>query len=310
MTPQRWRKLQAFHMLMKTGSVTQAAEALSISQPAASKLLQALEAETRLVLFDRTRRNLLPTPDAVRLHVEVERLFRTASGIDDLANDIRSAGVGELRVAALPVFGLGPLPGWIAAFARLHPGIKVSFTVVPSPQVLRNVIAGEVDVGFARTSLREPTVTRQPLVELPGIIVMPQRHRLAARKSLVPKDLEGEAFISLSRQDEARETVDSLFESHGVSRQIGFETNLTAAACALAAEGAGVAMVFVFSPRLIQRGLVLRPIHPTVRFKMDTLTAVGRPTSEMTRQFLQFIHARLDELDLGGLSPRFGVGSC
>ena len=77
--------------------------------------------------------------------------------------------------------------------------------------------------------------------------------------------------------------------------------NNSNAACALAAEGAGIAMVFVFSPRLMQRGLVLRPIHPTVRFKMDTLTAVGRPTSEMTKQFLQFIHARLDALALGGL---------
>ena len=300
MTPQRWRKLQAFHMLMKTGSVTQAAEALSISQPAVSKLLQALEAETRLVLFDRSRRNLVPTPDAVRLHVEVERLFRTAGGIDDLANDIRSAGVGELRVAALPMLGIGPMPTWIAAFARLHPGIRVSFTVVPSLQVLRNVIAGEVDVGFARVGPSEPAVIRRTLAESPGVIVMPRRHHLAARKSLVPKDLEGEAFISLSRQDEARETVDSLFESHGVSRQIGFETNLAAAACALAAEGAGVAMVFVFSPRLIQRELVLRPIHPTVRFKMDVLTGVGRPTSELTKQFLQFVHARLDELALGG----------
>ena len=96
MTPQRLRKLQAFHLVMQTGSVTQAAEALSISQPAVSKLLQALEAETRLTLFDRARRRLLPTMDARRFHVEVDRLFRAASGIDHLVNEIRSAGVGEL----------------------------------------------------------------------------------------------------------------------------------------------------------------------------------------------------------------------
>jgi len=296
MTPQRWRKLQAFHMLMKTGSVTQAAEALSISQPAVSKLLQALEADTRLVLFDRSRRHLLPTPDAARLHEEVERLFRTASGIDDLANEIRSASVGELRVATLPALGIGPLPGWLAAFARLHPGIRVALTVVPSQQVMRSVIAGEVDVGFARTFLREPAVVRRTLAEIPGVIVMRRGHRLATRKLLAPRDLEGEAFISLSRQDEARELVDSLFESHGVSRQIGFETNLSAAACALAAEGTGVAMVFTIPSSPFSRGIVVRPIHPTVRFKMDVLTAVGRPTSDLTQRFVQFVYAQLGAL--------------
>ncbi|MEJ1976395.1 MAG: LysR family transcriptional regulator [Acetobacteraceae bacterium] len=119
MTPQRLRKLQAFHLVMQTGSVTQAAEALSVSQPAVSKLLQALESETRLTLFDRTRRRLLPTLDARRFHVEVERLFRTAAGIDHLANEIRSAGGPPPGSTISPT--KSARQGWESCGSRLCP---------------------------------------------------------------------------------------------------------------------------------------------------------------------------------------------
>ncbi|MEJ1976394.1 MAG: hypothetical protein WDN49_10125 [Acetobacteraceae bacterium] len=45
--------------------------------------------------------------------------------------------------------------------------------------------------------------------------------------------------MSLGRQDEARDLVDSLFESHGVARRLGFERNLAVTACGLVAGGAG-----------------------------------------------------------------------
>ena len=300
MTPQRLRRLQAFHLLMRTGSVTQTAEALSISQPAVSKLLQALEAETRLVLFDRTRRRLHPTADARRLHQEVERLFRTASGIDHLANEIRSAGVGELRIAVLPLLGARVLPLWLAGFAAGHPGLRASLMVVTSQRIVRTIAAEEADVGFALALTGDLGVARRPFTELPGVVVLPPAHRLAARPVLAPKDLEGEVFISLGRQDDARELVDSLFESHGVGRDLGIETNISAAACALVAGGAGVALVDPIAPMSFGADLVVRPIQPTVKFRIEILTPLGRPPSDLVERFVRLARARL--ADFGELT--------
>ncbi|CAH2598619.1 LysR family transcriptional regulator [Rhodovastum atsumiense] len=293
MTPQRLRRLHAFHLVMRTGSVTQAAEALSISQPAVSKLLQALEAETHLVLFDRSRRRLLPTPQATRLHLEVERLFRTATGIDHLANELRAAGPGELRIAALPLLGARTMPLWLATFARRHPGLRTSLEIRSSRQIARSIAAGEIDLGFALALSGALGVGRHPFMEIPAVIVLPRGHRLASRPSLVPRDLEGESFVSLGREDEARDLVDSLFESHRVKRKISIETNVSSAACALVAGGAGVALVDALTPALYSAEVVALPIQPTVRFKIEMLTMVGRPPSALIDKFTAFIAERL-----------------
>ena len=62
MTPRRLHQLEAFRAVMQSGSVTRAAEMLSLSQPAVTKLLRALEEETRLALFDRCLLYTSPSP--------------------------------------------------------------------------------------------------------------------------------------------------------------------------------------------------------------------------------------------------------
>jgi len=65
MTPSRLRQLEAFRAVMQSGSVSRAAQRMYLSQPAVTKLLRGLEDETGLPLFDRSRRHLQPTPEAV-----------------------------------------------------------------------------------------------------------------------------------------------------------------------------------------------------------------------------------------------------
>ena len=67
MTPSRLRQLEAFRAVMQSGSVSRAAQRMLLTQPAVTKLLRSLEDETGLPLFDRSRRHLQPTPEAVKL---------------------------------------------------------------------------------------------------------------------------------------------------------------------------------------------------------------------------------------------------
>ena len=60
------RQMEAFKTLMFAGSVTAAAELLRLSQPTISKLIAQLERSTRLRLFERRKRRLVPTQEAVQ----------------------------------------------------------------------------------------------------------------------------------------------------------------------------------------------------------------------------------------------------
>ncbi|HAD86250.1 MAG TPA: transcriptional regulator, partial [Rhodospirillaceae bacterium] len=69
------RQVEAFRAVFQTGSMTAAGELMGGSQPAVSRLIRDLEAETGLPLFERAGGRVIATPDAVALIREVERSF-------------------------------------------------------------------------------------------------------------------------------------------------------------------------------------------------------------------------------------------
>jgi DNA-binding transcriptional LysR family regulator len=293
------RQLEAFHAVMETGSVTRAAEILRVSQPAITKLVQALESETGLRLFDRARRRLLPTREALRLQTEVDRLFLTMNRIEHVANEIRSLGTGELHVAALPSLGLRFLPEALTEFRRRRPGVNVALTVTSSQNVVEMVQAGQVDLGFALPVVHSSAVVAEPLAHLPGVAVLPPDHRLAGRVLLAPEDLRDDPFVLLGREDRTRNMIDELFLRRGVVLQSMVQTHLSAAACEFVAAGAGVSIVDPVTAWFFRDRLAVRPMAPAIYFELFVITAISRPGSAMVDEFVAAVRRRLDLVTAG-----------
>ena len=120
------RHLEAFRAVMLSGSVTQAAQSLNLSQPAVSKMLAELEHQLGFQLFLRSRGSALTvTPEADAFFYEVERSFSGIAALKRVAEDIRNMATGTLRIAALPALAVSFLPRVIAAFRETHPGVTV-----------------------------------------------------------------------------------------------------------------------------------------------------------------------------------------
>jgi DNA-binding transcriptional LysR family regulator len=281
---------------MQTGSVTRAAELLSISQPAISKLLQSLEFDIGVTLFDRSRRRLTPTMEAARLHEHVDQFFKMANGVDGIANQLRSIGVGELRIASLPMLGIKFMPDLINRFCEAHKGLRVSLNVTGSRQVLTQIMSGQADIGFGHPSLGDEHITRESLAALPGVAILPHNHALATRDSLEPRDFENQPFISLGRENRIRHQIDGLFEKHNVTRQLDIETNYCDCACELVAGCSGVSIVDPFSASIARSRLVVKPMHPTINFAVDVLRPNSSPASLLVERFIRMARQRLSEV--------------
>ena len=76
------RQIEAFRAVVETGSVSQAADRLALSQPAVSKSVAAFEGQIGFPVFERRRGRLIPTAEALLLYDEVARVL---SGIDTIA---------------------------------------------------------------------------------------------------------------------------------------------------------------------------------------------------------------------------------
>jgi DNA-binding transcriptional LysR family regulator len=143
------RRLRHLLLLVEYGHFGRAAEALNISQPALTKSIQALEAELGVLLLDRKRGAVTLTAFG-ELVVLRSRVLLNAE--EDILHEIKLLSgleVGSLRVA------LGPYPSIVTgypALARLlarRPKISITVHVAGWRDVVRQVIAREVDLGLA-----------------------------------------------------------------------------------------------------------------------------------------------------------------
>lgn len=293
MTPRRFHQLQAFTAVMQLGSVSRAADSLLLTQPAVTKLLRALEEETGLGLFDRRRRRLVATHEARRFEQEVARLFATARQVDRLADNMRGAGLGELRVAAMPSLGAAFIPRLLARFARQSKGLRVDITVTGSPEVHELVQSGQVDLGFANPVVAGGAMAAAQTFRLPGVLLLPPGHRLARRRQVALGELTGEKQVALSRQTGVRDLLDELFEQQGVAPVPIAETQSAAAACAMAAGGLGFAIVDAATAGCHGEGAVAIRLPPDVTFPVHVLAPPGRPLSVLAAQFLAMVEAAM-----------------
>jgi DNA-binding transcriptional LysR family regulator len=287
MTPRRLHQLEAFRAVMHGGSVTRAAEILSLSQPAVTKLLRALEEETGVTLFDRSRRRLTATHEAHLLEAEAARFFAAAKRVDRLANDMRLVGVGELRVAANPSLGNSLVPRLLAQFARQEGGARVSLTVASSLEVHDLVQTSQADLGFALPLGGGAALDAAPPLRLPGVLVLPLGHRLARKRVVELRELEREPYISLGRQYRLRDVVDDLFEQHGIAPTRVAETQNGAAACRMVAEGLGFTVCSAASAMDFMRQAAIRRLRPTTEFPVHVLGPPGRRLSGTASRFLE-----------------------
>ena len=143
------RRLRHLLLLVEYGHFGRAAAALNISQPALTKSIQALEAELGVMLLDRKRGAVTLTAFG---ELVVLRSRALLSAEEDMLHEIKLLSgleVGSLRVA------LGPYPSIVTgypALARLlarRPKISIAVHVAGWRDVVRQVIAREVDLGLA-----------------------------------------------------------------------------------------------------------------------------------------------------------------
>jgi DNA-binding transcriptional LysR family regulator len=286
------RQVEAFRAVMVTGSMTSAAELMSVSQPAVSRLIRDFELAVAFQLFERRGNQIAPTPEAVSLLSEVERAFVGLGRIAEHAAAIRSQQAGSLRIAALPALATGALPRFVGHFLRERANLQVAVHGMPSHLVVEAVAAGQADIGYAVGPLERPGYLVEP-IRTPAVVVMPENHRLATLKVVRPKDLVGEKIVGVAADTLFRSRLDAALGD--VRRSVPVETPLSHIACVLVSQGVGIAVVDPFSAsEFIGRDLVIRPLRPEVDVGMLLLVPRQRATSALAQAFVSGFSAHLD----------------
>jgi DNA-binding transcriptional LysR family regulator len=291
------RQVEAFRATMLTGSVTEAANLMAVTQPAVSRLLRDFQALLKMELFERRGTGLVPTAAATALYTEVERSFVGLERITAAAEEIRSRRTGTLRIAALPALSNGYLPRLAGQFLKERPNLNLAFFGVISPIVVDWVLNNQCDIGFAEVPIAHglPSLRLPPL---PRVAVLPAGHRLAARDVLEPRDFEGETFVSLSAGSSSRHLIDQVFHRNDVRRVLRVETTLSEIMCGMVSSGLGVAICDPFTAQEFStRGIVVRRFLPRIDFEFAAVFPAQRSPSPVALDLVETMRAALSELD-------------
>uniref|UniRef100_A0A9E7ZIX0 LysR substrate-binding domain-containing protein n=1 Tax=Bosea sp. NBC_00436 TaxID=2969620 RepID=A0A9E7ZIX0_9HYPH len=293
------RQIEAFRTVIVTGGITAAAQALNVTQPAVTRLIQDLQYALGLPLFVKRGARLVPTNEALSLYREVERQFVGLERIENAARNLRDGRAGSLRVAALPAFNVGFLPRVVGRYLKQKPDLEIAIYGSISSQVVDWVTSGFCELGFAQLPLDFPGIDIEILPAMAPVAVLPTGHRLAAKAVLAPEDFVDEPFISLEQSTQLRYRIDALFSAHRVARQTRVETPLSMIACGLVAAGAGLSVVDPFTAEEYRgRGVEVRPLRPSVTYDIAIIWGAGRFRSAVALDFAETVRAAA--LDFAG----------
>lgn len=296
------RQIEAFRAVILTGSATEAAQFLNITQPAISRLIGDLEYHLRLKLFERRGGKLLPTADAVTLYREVERSFMGMERIERTAKDIRERRGGALRVAALPALATSFLPQVVAGFARARPAMEITLYGMTSPSVLDWVITGRCDLGVIHERIPHSAITTRDLPTMEAVFIAPKGHPLLALDVVGPKDLHDRDIVALASSSLMRRRFDAVMVTHNATPRVRTESPLTMMICGIVDAGFGCAVVDPLTAHhLPWRNIEVRPFRPAVRFEWSMIMPSFSPASSLAEEFAAGLATDL-ERELAGFA--------
>ena len=295
------REIEAFAAVMTHGTTTKAADALNVTQPAVSKMLDHLTKKAGFLLFRNHKQRLIPTPEAHMLYAEVQRVFESVRGISRAAKEIKELRSGRLNISVLPAFGLTLLPSIIASFTEQYPDVAITADIRSSSTIIQRAGRSQLDIGVAAEGNDEvPSVVRRALTATPPVCVMPKGHALSRLKVIQVDDLEGLDFVSLGVGDRMRHQLDALCEERGVKRVLKVEAALSDTCVNLVANGVGVTVV----DRLAAwagKGLPIeiRDFHPHLDVNLSVYRPWGTIASSAADIFIEhLIHSTRNHMNI------------
>lgn len=280
------RQIEAFRALMLTGSFTEAARFLSVTQPAVSKIISQLEEELGFSLFERVQGKLSATEDAHILYSEVEQSYRGLDCVKRAARRIKNNVGGSLHIAVMPALAVGFIAQVIKRLYEKDADLELSLHGYGSDEIVELVASGLFDLGFVTTPVDTSQVMTGPVLSIPSFCILPSDHPLAFKREISVFDLEDERIITTPEGTASRLRIDSLLSSLNISRMQLIDARWSLTIAELVQAGLGCSIVDGFTAAAFaQRGGIVKPLVETIDFSFTYITPKTCNKTKIVKRF-------------------------
>lgn len=257
------RQVEAFRNVMLAGGITSAAELMNITQPAVSRLIRDFEYAVGLKLFERDGSRLAPRDEALKLYREVERLYLGLDQIGRVADDIKTAKGGFLRIGSVPA--LSPLCAneILPALTAEMPDISLVFDTESTNHITDMIASHQYDVGFIFGGVDRKGPPAELLAKTTAVAVLSPAHPLAKADAIRVEDMAEYRAIIPGRKTPLRISFEQIAGKSAVTFKSPIETSI-ANCCILASRGMGVGIVDEITALSFGGALTILPFKPDI----------------------------------------------
>ena len=283
-------QLRMFVAVADAMSMTRAADALNLTQPAISAAIAAFEARHGAALFDRVGRRLELTEAGRAFLPEARAVLGRAQEAKRVLDDLAGLARGEVRIAASQTVATYWLPARMARFAAARPGIALPLAVGNTAQSVAALLAGDADLGFVEGAVDEPLIAGARIGgDRLGLYVAPD-HPLVGRR-IARADLASAAWVVRERGSGTRDHFAAALSRYRLSLDdLAIRLELPSNGAVLEAVGAGGLVAAVSELAAASRlaaGSIARLDCALPARNFTRLTHRGRRLSRAARAFVE-----------------------
>lgn len=246
------RHMRIFQKIYETQSVTRAAEAMHMTQPAVTRALQELEKYYGLRLFERLNRRLTVTEAGRRMYDYALHLTETFDTMEKSLRDWERQGV--LRVGASVSLGCSLLPQLARTFQEEHPGVEVRVRIANGELLRRDLLENRLDLALLEGEENGADLMLTPFAAGEMALIVPPGHPLARAGGATLAQAAAYPLLLRETGSATRRFLDQLLMSRGLAVQAVWESASTQALLSAVREGLGITLV----PWALARQTVLR----------------------------------------------------
>lgn len=211
--------LKIFCDLVETKSFSQAAERNFVTQSAVSQQVRGLEEKFKRRLLERVRgrRELSLTEAGLTFYEASRKVLEAYVSLEEAMRGLTGTVSGVVRVATVYSVGLHELPPVVRLFMSLYPQAKIDLEYSRTTRIVREVLAGAIDLGIVAYPEKRRGLKLVPLKGDRLVLICPPGHVLAQKKKVRAKDLNGQDFVLFERDIPTRRATDKILRAHDVS---------------------------------------------------------------------------------------------
>jgi len=145
------------------GSFVEAAKKRYVTQPALTTQVKNLEEELGVMIFDRTKKPIIPTTIGNQIIEQAKEVVSQSRKLHDLVGEYQKVEKGDLAIGIIPTISPYLVPLFINNFGENNKEVNVSVQEEITEEIIRKLKNGQLDVGIIATPIETTGIVHIPL---------------------------------------------------------------------------------------------------------------------------------------------------